>query len=69
MIAGLLKTTAKAVAWLPAGWARALALHWGWLLARVVHLRRGYVLATLGRCFPGAVPDHALGPAGPVTES
>ena len=52
MIAGLLKTTAKAVAWLPAGWARALALHWGWLLARVVHLRRGYVLATLGRCFP-----------------
>jgi Kdo2-lipid IVA lauroyltransferase/acyltransferase len=52
MIAGLLKTTAKAVAWLPAGWARALALHWGWMLARVVRLRRTYVLATLARCFP-----------------
>lgn len=52
MVVGLLKTTAKVVALLPLGWALALARHWGWMLARVVRLRRAYVLETLARCFP-----------------
>lgn len=52
MIAGLVKAMAKAVAGLPLPWAAAWARHWGWLLAHVVRLRRGYVLATLVRCFP-----------------
>ena len=52
MIAWLLKTLAKGVALLPLAWAMALARHWGWLLARVVRLRRAYVLETLARCFP-----------------
>ena len=43
---------AKAVAKLPAGAARAVALHWGWALAKVMRLRRGYVLETLEACFP-----------------
>ena len=41
------------MAWLPAGWARGVARHWGWMLARVVRLRRAHVLASLARGFPG----------------
>ena len=37
---------------LPAGAATALADGIGWTLARVVRLRRAYVLETLARCFP-----------------
>ena len=37
---------------LPAGAAEALANGVGWTLARVVRLRRTYVLETLARCFP-----------------
>jgi Kdo2-lipid IVA lauroyltransferase/acyltransferase len=51
-MAWVLKTMAKLVAVLPPGWAKALARHWGWMLAHVVRLRRTYVLATLARCFP-----------------
>lgn len=40
------------VAWLPPRWATALARQWGWGLAHVVRIRRGYVLDTLARCFP-----------------
>ena len=45
-MAWFLKMVAKAVAKLPAGAARAVALHWGWALAKVMRLRRGYVLET-----------------------
>ncbi len=41
---------------LPAGAATALAGGIGWILARVVRLRRTYVLATLARCFPEKTP-------------
>jgi KDO2-lipid IV(A) lauroyltransferase len=51
-MAWFLKTISKLVARLPLSWARALARHWGWLLAHVVRLRRTYVLDTLARCFP-----------------
>ena len=37
---------------LPAGVATALAGGFGWMLARVVRLRRAYVLETLARSFP-----------------
>ena len=41
---------------LPAGAATALAGGIGWTLARVVRLRRTYVLDTLARCFPEKTP-------------
>ena len=41
---------------LPAGAATALANGIGWTLARVVRLRRTYVLETLARCFPEKTP-------------
>ena len=41
---------------LPAGAATALAGGIGWTLARVVRLRRTYVLETLARCFPEKTP-------------
>lgn len=44
------------MAGLPLRWARALARQWGWLMAHVIRLRRGYVLATLARCFPEKTP-------------
>ena len=49
---GLLKFVARVVAFLPAGMVRAWARHWGWLLAHVARIRRGYVLETLARCLP-----------------
>lgn len=52
----LLNITAWAITRLPLGWARAVARHWGWMLAHVVRLRRAYVLATLARCFPEKSP-------------
>ncbi len=51
---GLLKFVARVVAFLPAGMVRAWAWHWGWLLAHVARIRRGYVLETLARCLPDA---------------
>lgn len=51
-MAWVLQTVAKGIALLPPGWARGLARHWGWILARVIRLRRRYVLDTLARCFP-----------------
>jgi KDO2-lipid IV(A) lauroyltransferase len=47
---------ARAVAALPAGAATALGNGIGWTLARVVRLRRTYVLETLARCFPEKTP-------------
>jgi len=44
------------VAALPAGAATALGNGIGWTLARVVRLRRTYVLETLARCFPEKTP-------------
>ncbi len=41
---------------LPAGAATALGNGIGWALARVVRLRRTYVLETLARCFPEKSP-------------
>ncbi len=41
---------------LPAGAATALGNGIGWTLARVVRLRRTYVLETLARCFPEKTP-------------
>jgi Kdo2-lipid IVA lauroyltransferase/acyltransferase len=52
MLANLLKLAARLTAWLPLGAATALAGHWGWMLAHVARLRRGYVLETLAWCFP-----------------
>ena len=52
MFAWILRGLARAVAALPAGAATALGNGIGWTLARVVRLRRGYVLETLARCFP-----------------
>lgn len=53
MLAWILKTFSKGIAGLPLRWARVLARHWGWLLAHVIRLRRGYVLQALARSFPG----------------
>lgn len=53
MMAWVLKALAKGVACLPSRWAAALARLGGWVLARVLRVRRAYVLETLARCFPG----------------
>ena len=56
MFAWILRGLARAVAALPAGAATALGNGIGWTLARVVRLRRTYVLETLARCFPEKTP-------------
>ena len=56
MFAWVLRGLARAVAALPAGAATALGNGIGWTLARVVRLRRTYVLETLARCFPEKTP-------------
>jgi len=55
-MAWFLKKVARMVARLPLPWARALARHWGWLLARVVRLRRRHVLAALAASLPDFSP-------------
>ena len=52
MMVWTLKKAAGLAAALPPGAAKALARHWGWLLAHVLRVRRRYVLATLAQCFP-----------------
>ena len=56
MFTWVLRGLARAVAALPAGAATALGNGIGWTLARVVRLRRTYVLETLARCFPEKTP-------------
>ncbi|NCD22163.1 MAG: hypothetical protein EOL90_04395, partial [Spartobacteria bacterium] len=56
MFAWVLRGLARAVAALPAGAATALGNGIGWTLARLVRLRRTYVLETLARCFPEKTP-------------
>lgn len=56
MMYWLLRGIGWQVAALPEAWARKLAQTCGDILARVIGLRRKYVLSTLARCFPEKTP-------------
>ena len=60
MVAWLVKGISRWIAGLPLARVRVLAWRWGWLLAHVVRLRRGYVLATLARCLPEKTPRERV---------